>query len=391
MKRIVFWGLVMPAMLRRLLPRWLLEPVVTVAARHPVVALGVLGLGLAIGGGLVAASGVVPIKASSGHWPITEWLLQFSKRRSIATHSMTITAPPLGDPALVLRGAGHFELGCRPCHGAPGDALATIPQAMTPRPPALSERVPLWRPRELFYIVKHGLKFTGMPAWPAQQRDDEVWALVAFLLRLPAMDRADYLELVTETPSESAPEIVTTTCARCHGLDGAGRGAFPKLAGQRPEYLDRALQAYAGRRRHSGIMGPIATSLTASTRADAVRFYASQPAAPGRAVTGPRPARGAAIATRGVPERDIPPCAECHGPAGTPKRAAYPRLEGQYPEYLAQQLTLLQQRRRGGSEYVDLMHSFVDRLTAAQIEDVAQYYGGAAGSVTVNVAPLPAP
>ena len=61
---------------------------------------------------------------------------------------------------------------------------------MLPPPPDLSKAAPQWKERELFWIVKNGLKYTGMPAWPSRQRDDEVWAVVAFLRRLPDLDRA---------------------------------------------------------------------------------------------------------------------------------------------------------------------------------------------------------
>ena len=74
--------------------------------------VGAIGLG-------VAASGLIPIKASSGHWAITEWMLHFSMRRSIATHTIGDELPPLDDAAWVLRGAGHYEAGCKPCHGSP--------------------------------------------------------------------------------------------------------------------------------------------------------------------------------------------------------------------------------------------------------------------------------
>src|SRR5690606_1964233 len=154
--------------------------------------------------------------------------------------------------------------------------------AMTPPPPELSRTVEKWDPEELFYIVKHGIKFTGMPAWPSLERDDEVWAMVAFLLRLPGLDGVSYRALVegeasterrspavgegSEVPPiaglvapSNVPETVASTCGRCHGIDGNGRGtgAFPRLAGQRPNYLVAALEAYANGRRHSGIMRPI--------------------------------------------------------------------------------------------------------------------------------------
>ena len=85
---------------------------------------------LGVGGFLVAASGIIPLKASSGHWPITEWILQFSMRRSIATHSLGVEVPKLDDPGLVLKGAGHYEIGCRSCHGAPGEWQPRIARAI---------------------------------------------------------------------------------------------------------------------------------------------------------------------------------------------------------------------------------------------------------------------
>ena len=124
---------------------------------------GLTGLALAIGGFLLAASGIIPIKASSGHWPVTEWFLHFSMRRSIALHSLGIETPELEVPQLVLKGAGHYEVGCRPCHGSPGLPLPLIPRGMTPHPPDLRSRIAEMKPRELFYVVKHGVKFTGMP------------------------------------------------------------------------------------------------------------------------------------------------------------------------------------------------------------------------------------
>jgi Cytochrome C oxidase, cbb3-type, subunit III len=73
---------------------------------------------------------------------------------------------------------------------------------MTPPPPYLPPRIPKWEPNELFYIVKHGIKFTGMPAWPALDRDDEVWAMVAFLRQFPKLDADEYRRLAQ---GEAAP------------------------------------------------------------------------------------------------------------------------------------------------------------------------------------------
>ena len=268
---------------------------------------------------------------------------------------------------------------------------------MLPAPPELPSRVQSWSPEQLFYIVKHGLKFTGMPAWPVQQRDDEVWAMVAFLLRLPSLDEAEYLRLARGDPDTTldldpsavpAPAIVRESCARCHGFDGAGRGtgSFPKLAGQHAEYLLRAMRAYDDGSRRSGIMSSVVSGLTPEAVDEAVRFYASLPVAPvaptATASVNPGNAtRGREIVTSGIPARDIPPCAECHQPSEEVNRnPAYPRLAGQYAGYLALQLELLKERRRGGSEYVHLMHTFVDRLTLDDIRDVSAYFSGVSPS-----------
>jgi cytochrome c553 len=248
------------------------------------VSAGLLLGALAALGLAVAASGVIPVTASSGHFALTERLLVFAKQRSVATHTLGVSAPPLGEPSAVLKGAGHFESACRPCHGAPDlPRPPRVARAMLPPPPNLSERAPAWQPEELFYIVKNGIKMTGMPAWPSLVRDDEVEAMVAFLSVLPSLDAEGYRRLVhgagtapaaavaksSAEPlgallgSEHPPRVVSESCARCHGLDGRGRGnaAFPALAGQSQRYLLAALEAYASDRRQSGVMQPLAAAL----------------------------------------------------------------------------------------------------------------------------------
>lgn len=349
--------------------------------------------GLAVGGLLVAVSGIVPLKASSGHWPITAWFLHLTMRSSVATHALGLQAPALAAPGLVLQGAGHYELGCRPCHGSPDLPLPRIPQTMIPHPSYLPLQIATWKPEELFYIVKHGIKFTGMPAWPAQQRDDEVWAMVAFLRTLPDLDAEAYRQLVhgEATPSGTmaaldglsgsakVPQAVTANCGRCHGVDGRGRGAgaFPKLAGQRPSYLFAALHAYARGERHSGTMEPIAAGLNLDEMRELALYYGSlREASPGL----PHPddtlaiEPGKAIARRGIPSQRVPACVACHGPGATRRNPFYPALAGQYADYLILQLTLFNKARRGGSAYAHLMRPVATRLTPTQMRDVALYY-----------------
>ena len=345
----------------------------------------------AVGGFLFSASGIMPIKASSGHWPITAWLLNFTMRRSVITHSLGMNAPKLDDAALVAKGATHYEFGCRPCHGGPHLPQPVIAGHMTPHPPHLPPEIPKWESEELFYIVKHGVKFTGMPAWPAQQRDDEVWAVVAFLLKMPKLTAHEYQKVARslKTPaatiedlseSKQAPRIISENCARCHIVDHRARdlSVFPILAGQRPDYLFASLLAFARGERHSGIMRPLAASLTAKDMREIAQYYGNLPAPPAAPVSeqiAPAIERGKEIAVSGIPSRRVPACSACHGPNRIRRNPIYPVLAGQHSDYLALQLELFNKQSRGGTPYAHIMHRVAGRLTPQQMRDVTSYYG----------------
>ncbi|MBF0394802.1 MAG: cytochrome c, partial [Alphaproteobacteria bacterium] len=194
---------------------------------------------VALGAGalLFAWSGLYNVAASVPHWPPTRWLITFALKNSIETHARGIDAPPLDDPALVHAGMGHYEGVCQPCHGAPGRPPNPLVRRMLPEPPHLPGQVSDWTPPQLFWIVKHGLKYTGMPGWVAERRDDEVWAMVAALLRLPDLDGREYRRLLAagaQLPAEETARLLAAAgpvgealvaCSRCHGLAGAGGGS----------------------------------------------------------------------------------------------------------------------------------------------------------------------
>jgi cytochrome c553 len=166
-------------------------------------------------------------------------------------------------------------------------------------------------------------------------------------------------------------------CKRCHAADGSGgpEGAFPSLAGQRSEYTFNALDAYARGGRPSGIMQPIAAAMSADEMRRAAEHYAKLSSVrAGAATDSSAVERGKQLANRGVPEQNVPACAECHGPRRTRRNAGYPRLAGQHASYLVQQLELFRARVRGGSKYAHLMDKVAPRLSDAQMRDVAAYY-----------------
>lgn len=362
--------------------------------RYGLIALA-LGCAAFLAAFLFAWSGVYSVAASRGHWAVVDWFLHFGLRSSVRTHSAGIEVPALDHPAMVAAGIGHYEIACAECHGAPGQTLNPITLRMLPSPPYLPARIERWKPEQLFWITKHGLKFTGMPGWAAQGRDDEVWSVVAALVRLPRLDAAGYRELVgRDTPSgpedqaESMRRFVVTgpsggslvACARCHGVDGdgGGSGAFPRLAGQSADYMRAALADYANGTRPSGIMGPIAAALTQEEQARVADFYAARTGSAARA-EGDTAASdaGRTLAAQGDPGRGVAACGACH--ATEPGAAAaisplYPRLAGQHEWYLRQQLKLWRDGGRSATPLSKIMAAAVRTLTDADIDALAAYY-----------------
>lgn len=338
-----------------------------------------------------AWSGLYNVAASHPHWALTRWFLEFGLQRSVATHSALIAAPPLDDQNRVILGAGHFDGGCAPCHGAPGGHSDPIVDRMLPEPPELNRAASSWTTEQLFWIVKHGLKFTGMPAWVAQERDDEVWSVVAFLRALPQMSVSQYRLFAigdVETPRKDGAEIASngvtmealTRCARCHRGDAQPRSALvPRLAGQSQAYVERALRDFASGMRQSGIMTPIAVALDNAAIVALSEYYARAPtSAPSAPPAGPNAdqiARGRQIATEGVAESGVPPCLVCHGDNRAP---SFPKLDGQYAPYIVGQIELWKRGLRKKSGYGAIMWTIASRLTDEQARDVAAYFASAA-------------
>ncbi len=347
---------------------------------------------LAAGGFLFAWSGLYSVAATKGHWPVFGLILEFGMRSSVRTHAFGIEVPDLSDAVLAERGAGHFQTGCAPCHGGPGQPPNPIVQTTLPEPPDLSAKVPKWKPNELFWIVKNGLKYTGMPAWVSQDRDDEVWAIVAFLQRLPRLSADQYRALASLDRGEEEIPIRTsarggpvgmglTACSRCHGLDGAGRssGAFPRLDIQTADYLFAQMQAYAADTRQSGFMQPVAVELEQAEMRRLADYYAAQRpvVAESSIPDGSQSlAAGRLIATAGVPAEGIPACTSCHGDDPTLRNPLYPSLDGQHASYISQQLVLFKAGKRRSTPAAEIMTVIAQRLTEEQIASVSTYFAG---------------
>jgi mono/diheme cytochrome c family protein len=144
-----------------------------------------------------AYSGQYNVAADAPHWDVTTRALATIRERSIAVRAAELTVPNLADPALIALGAEHYAGMCTGCHLAPGVGDNEMRQGLYPQPPNLSQ--PRDRsPAQSFWIIKHGLKMSGMPAWGVTHDDEAIWGLVAFLQQLPTMDAAAYATLTQD-------------------------------------------------------------------------------------------------------------------------------------------------------------------------------------------------
>lgn len=337
-----------------------------------------------VGAFLFVWSGVYNVAASTGHFRIVDYLLRFGMENSVRARAPDISLPDLDDEDRVRLGAGHFHAGCAYCHGSPGTPVSPVAASMLPPPPDLNDRVRLWRDGELFWIVKHGLKYAGMPGFPSLHRDDEIWALVAFLRRLPGLDRYSYRALALgeiDPEPQSGSEIATGqteadavgACARCHGAKGAPQSRLvPTLHGQPAAMIENALRAYATGERDSGVMQTAAAELSDAAIGRLARYYASlpRPSAEPEIFDAAARARGEAIARNGVPSRGIPSCLSCHDTEAVPQ---YPRLAGQSARYLESQLAVWRAGLNDRSSTGKIMAPVARRLSVEQARDVAAY------------------
>lgn len=138
-------------------------------------------------------TGSYNIGADSPHWGFTRYVIGQLREHSIEARSADIKVPHLDDPALVAEGAHHYAEMCTGCHLAPGMGDSELREGLYPRPPNLTHFAP--DPAEAFWIIKHGIKMTAMPAWGKTHDDQKIWAMVAYLQKQPHMSVERYREL----------------------------------------------------------------------------------------------------------------------------------------------------------------------------------------------------
>lgn len=160
-------------------------------------------------------SGLYPIGADTPHFKATTWALTTLRERSISAASKDIVVPDLSPPALLLAGGVDYNEMCTGCHLKPGVTESDMTIGLYPSPPNLSVTEdehgheheeahgndPDAASRRLFWVIKHGIKASGMPAWGPTHDDERIWAMVAFLQKLPELTPQQY-QIITVRKEE---------------------------------------------------------------------------------------------------------------------------------------------------------------------------------------------
>jgi mono/diheme cytochrome c family protein len=155
---------------------------------------GVVAL-LAAVGLYVVYSGSFNVAATEEHNSFVRWAFNTTFQNSVESRAADIPAPERLSPARVASGAVEYKAMCQHCHGGPGIESSDWANGMRPKPPALHEAAKHWEPREVFWLTKHGVKMSGMPAFGPTHDDRTLWSIAAFVNELPAMTPEKYKEL----------------------------------------------------------------------------------------------------------------------------------------------------------------------------------------------------
>ena len=159
---------------------------------------------LAVLAAVLVYQGTLDIAADVPHSSIVLQMMKAARDRTIAVRAKEIQVPPLDDPHLIAKGARDYSEMCTPCHLAPGDKESELREGLYPKPPDLTLHIEA-SPAEMFWVIKHGIKMTAMPAWGLTHDDARLWNIVAFLRKLPELTPEQYQATVGTSEQEQQP------------------------------------------------------------------------------------------------------------------------------------------------------------------------------------------
>jgi cytochrome c1 len=175
----------------------------------------------------VVWSGVYDVAANHPHLQPVHTLLETTMHRSVRRHARQLVEPAdLQSARRLQRGAACYRQHCQACHGGPGTAVEPAARSMQPLPGPLVDAAARWKVTEVYWITRHGIKMSGMPAWQHRLDDDDLWSVTAFVQALRGHTAASYREAMAAAP----PGVCTAAAAV-----GAGIVASPASGASGPD------------------------------------------------------------------------------------------------------------------------------------------------------------
>lgn len=170
-------------------------------------AIGALAIVIGVGAAAYFFGGYYSVAGTQEDPALVHWALVKVRTASIERHAKDQPPASINDPAAVQAGAKAFAAhGCANCHGAPGVVWQKFSEGMHPEAPDLKGLVAERTPAQLFWVVKNGINMTGMPAFSlAGATDAEIWAIAAFLKKLPQVSEADYKSWTAPAAAPAPP------------------------------------------------------------------------------------------------------------------------------------------------------------------------------------------
>jgi mono/diheme cytochrome c family protein len=180
-------------------------------------AIGALAIIAAIGAAVFFFGGFYNVAGTEPDLKPVAWALGYVRDASIARHAKDAPSVSL-EGAIVQAGARAFaNRGCANCHGAPGVTWAKFSEGLRPDPPDLKDVAEELTPSQLFFVIKNGINMTGMPGFGLINVSDterwvgdaEIWAIVAFVKKLPSVSEEDYKSWTAapaSPPADAKPE-----------------------------------------------------------------------------------------------------------------------------------------------------------------------------------------
>ncbi len=158
-----------------------------------------------------AYSGAANVAASQDYLPGAKWFFDTVSSNSIRAHAEgAVERGEIAEPAevtdgMLRKGASEYQTMCVPCHGAPGGSRGEFGRGMKPEPPDLAHTAREMELREVYWVLHHGIRHTGMPAFGGSHSKEDLWAIATFVERFDDMTPAQYEQWIKESAAESRP------------------------------------------------------------------------------------------------------------------------------------------------------------------------------------------